>query len=185
MAASVVAWGVLGLIEELSAVRAALLALDLTVATLLLRRRLLDWGRPGLWLRALPSVVAAGASFRLASLEGTSWALGPTVLFCAATAWTVTSLAWLGRSFALLPARAELRTTGPYALLRHPAYLGEMAMVAACVWAAPGWATGLCGAALIPAMGWRVLAEERLMADNPAHEAYRARVRWRLLPWLW
>ena len=31
----------------------------------------------------------------------------------------------------------------------------------------------------------RIRAEERVLATNPAHAAYRSRVRWRLLPGVW
>jgi protein-S-isoprenylcysteine O-methyltransferase Ste14 len=31
----------------------------------------------------------------------------------------------------------------------------------------------------------RIRAEERVLAQNPAHPAYRRKVRWRLVPGLW
>lgn len=184
MAASVLGWGLMGLLDQVTPVRAAIATLDVTVAVLLVRRRLIHWGSLRAWALALPAVIAAGACFKLAA-PPEAWGVGPALLFGAGTAWTVVSLIALGPSFAVLPAAGQVRDQGPYALLRHPAYLGELAMVAACVWGAPGWATAAAGVAVPALLIPRILAEERVLGHDPAYAAYRQRVRWRLLPWVW
>ena len=70
-------------------------------------------------------------------------------------------------------------------MLRHPTYLGEILMIAACglardAWSAVGW---MGAAALLVAP--RVVAEERVLAGEAAWGAYAARVRWRILPGVW
>lgn len=82
--------------------------------------------------------------------------------------------------------RQPVISTGPYALVRHPMYAGALVMCAATP-PALGSLVGLAG--LVPlATGIvaRLLDEEALLAkDLDGYDAYRARVRWRLLPWLW
>jgi protein-S-isoprenylcysteine O-methyltransferase Ste14 len=184
MAASIIGWGVMGLIDQVTPVRAALAALDLTVAVLLIRRRLIHWGALTAWAHALPAVIAGGAAFKFAA-PPEAWAVGPTLLFGVGTAWTIVSLIALGPSFAVLPAVGQVRDQGPYGVLRHPAYLGELVMVGACVWGAPSWPAAIAGA-LVPALLIpRILAEERLLGQDPTYASYRERVRWRLLPGVW
>src|SRR4051794_15104946 len=48
------------------------------------------------------------------------------VTFLAGLALASAALVTLGRSFALLPRGRPLVASGPYRLVRHPAYLGEL-----------------------------------------------------------
>jgi hypothetical protein len=64
-------------------------------------------------------------------------------------------------------------------------YLGELLMLQV-VGAASGSrvAQAICFAA-IPLMALRILAEERVLALDPAWGRYARQTRWRLIPWLW
>ncbi|OIK02114.1 methyltransferase family protein [Streptomyces monashensis] len=94
----------------------------------------------------------------------------------------------LGTMWASVPTvreHHELRTDGPYGLVRHPIYAGLLGLVAGGMLAC---GFGVWVAFLIVAVPWmllRVRAEDRLMADRfgPAYEAYRARVP-ALIPWI-
>src|SRR5262249_22802332 len=75
--------------------------------------------------------------------------------------------------------------TGPYAVVRHPMYVGGLVLVAG-IPLALGSFVGLAGfppfAAVIV---WRLLDEERLLArELPGYDAYRAKTRYRLVPYL-
>lgn len=95
------------------------------------------------------------------------------------------SLLALGRSFGVFPARRALVTHGPYAWVRHPVYLGELiALLGLCLQRATPAALGWT-ALIIGAVALRVRLEERVLAADPAHAAYRKRVRFRLLPHIW
>ena len=95
------------------------------------------------------------------------------------------SIAFLNRSFGLAPAHRGLVTRGPYRLVRHPLYAGEIIAV-----------TGYCLGFVSPS-NWivlalfalatvgRIYAEERLLSVDEDYRAYRQRVRWRLLPGAW
>lgn len=140
---------------------------------------------------ALPSLVLSGLAFRLggAALEGVTLAV-----FALGAAGTCGALLALGRSFAIFAARREIVRRGPYRLVRHPAYASELVMITAAAIAGagrehaglPGWlAAALVIAATVGATALRIVEEERLLADDAAHAAYRAAVPWRLLPGLW
>jgi protein-S-isoprenylcysteine O-methyltransferase Ste14 len=77
-------------------------------------------------------------------------------------------------------------TTGPYAVVRHPMYASASLYLIGTPLAL-GSCWGLVPLALIvPAVIWRLLDEERLLArDLPGYSAYQRQVRYRLLPGIW
>ncbi len=76
--------------------------------------------------------------------------------------------------------------TGPYALVRHPMYVGVLVMVVG-VPVALGSLWGLAVLALTtPILIWRILDEEQLLKkDLPGYTEYTQKVRYRLVPHLW
>lgn len=98
------------------------------------------------------------------------------VLVAAGTCWAVWSVRFLGRSISVIAQAREVVDTGPYRLVRHPLYVGEltsalgMAIVVGTGWAFCAWAV-LC---LLQA--YRALREEQvLLAVLPGYSSYRAR----------
>lgn len=77
-------------------------------------------------------------------------------------------------------------STGPYALVRHPMYASAMLYVIG-IPLALGSDWGLLGAVLMAsAIIWRLLDEEKFLAQNLAGYAeYQQKVRYRLLPGVW
>ena len=77
-------------------------------------------------------------------------------------------------------------TTGPYALVRHPMYIGALVMLVG-VPLALGSLWGLL--AIVPmtlVMVWRLLDEEKFLARNLAgYCEYQNKVRYHLLPLIW
>jgi protein-S-isoprenylcysteine O-methyltransferase Ste14 len=73
--------------------------------------------------------------------------------------------------------------TGPYARVRHPMYAGaSLLFLAAPMALGSAWGM-LAFVAALPVLIWRLLHEERFLAQHlPGYEEYRAKVRWRLLP---
>lgn len=76
--------------------------------------------------------------------------------------------------------------TGPYAYVRHPMYVGGLLTFLAMPVQLGSWLGLAATALLIPALGFRIIMEERtLAAELEGYREYAARVRWRLIPGVW
>ncbi len=77
--------------------------------------------------------------------------------------------------------------TGPYAVIRHPGYLGGIIFMLASGPALGSWLAGaFLAVASLPFLLRRAINEDRILqADLPGYRDYAARVRWRLLPGVW
>jgi protein-S-isoprenylcysteine O-methyltransferase Ste14 len=119
-----------------------------------------------------------------------SWAMhgvqlaGAALTVAAARVLSAADLAGV-RQARRLPAVADVRIVWPYTLVRHPIYLGWALIVGAApvmtvdrAW----WAIVTTGY-LVIAIPW----EERSLsaAAGPPYQAYRRRVRWRMVPGLY
>jgi protein-S-isoprenylcysteine O-methyltransferase Ste14 len=183
---SALSWAILGLRHDgMCAARLCLSALHLNVAILfLVRAPLVAAGGAWQLAAALPSLVLSGLLLRWASPLA-DWPLAAELMFAAAAIWALSALTKLGRNFAVLPARRSLVTGGVYAVVRHPAYLGELVLAAVCAGVVADVRAATAVVALVPAIVWRIRAEETLLTADPAYAEYQARVRWRLLPRIW
>jgi protein-S-isoprenylcysteine O-methyltransferase Ste14 len=77
-------------------------------------------------------------------------------------------------------------STGPYALVRHPMYVGGLIMLYGIPLALGSWWGMLINVPMTAAILWRLLDEERfLVANLPGYAAYRELVRFRLVPFVW
>jgi protein-S-isoprenylcysteine O-methyltransferase Ste14 len=77
-------------------------------------------------------------------------------------------------------------STGPYAVIRHPMYAGGLVMLAGMPIALGSWWGLLVLTAILPALIWRLIDEERFLSRNlPGYTAYREKVPYRLIPLLW
>jgi protein-S-isoprenylcysteine O-methyltransferase Ste14 len=85
-----------------------------------------------------------------------------------------------------LAADQRVISTGPYALVRHPMYAAALVMLLGMPIALGSWWGVLTMAAVVPAVVWRLLDEERFLARNlPGYTEYQRKVRCRLLPLVW
>ena len=77
-------------------------------------------------------------------------------------------------------------STGPYAKVRHPMYVGVLIMMTGVPLALDSW-IGLSFLAIaLPALVWRILDEEKLLKkDLPGYIEYTQKVRYRLVPYIW
>lgn len=77
-------------------------------------------------------------------------------------------------------------STGPYALVRHPMYMGALLLFIGISLSLGSW-WGLCVyLVLMPALIWRILAEEAFLTKNlPGYGEYKNKVTYRLIPFVW
>ncbi|HTX48657.1 MAG TPA: isoprenylcysteine carboxylmethyltransferase family protein [Caulobacteraceae bacterium] len=154
----------------------------LNVVFIVLRRRALATSyRPADWAVALGAV-----SFSMAVRPG---ALPPlaspaiaAALILAGFGLQIWSKLTLRRSFGITPANRGLVVRGPYRYVRHPMYLGYLLGWIGFYMLNPTlWNTNVY--ALCALLQWlRIEAEERVLAEDPAFAAYRAEVRYRVVP---
>jgi protein-S-isoprenylcysteine O-methyltransferase Ste14 len=77
-------------------------------------------------------------------------------------------------------------TTGPYALVRHPMYVGVLVMAAGVPIALGSWWGLLLVLLTIPLLILRIVDEEKMLfSELEGYEAYARNVRYRLVPGLW
>ena len=77
-------------------------------------------------------------------------------------------------------------STGVYGVVRHPMYAGAWLLTGAIPLALGSYWGLLVDLAALPALIWRLLDEERVLArDLPGYVDYCRRVRYRLIPFVW
>lgn len=91
----------------------------------------------------------------------------------------------LRRSFGIVPANRGVKTTGLYGLVRHPMYLGYLVTHVGFFLSAPSIWNYLVYVVAWACFAIRIRAEERVLSMSAEYQAYRAKVRYRLIPGLW
>jgi protein-S-isoprenylcysteine O-methyltransferase Ste14 len=77
-------------------------------------------------------------------------------------------------------------STGPYAIVRHPMYIGALIMFLGIPLALGSWWGLLATIPITLVMVWRLLEEERFLVKRlPGYSEYRNKVRYRLIPLIW
>jgi protein-S-isoprenylcysteine O-methyltransferase Ste14 len=107
------------------------------------------------------------------------WLVLPAdILATAGLAYAVWGLAYLRRSFSIIPEARRLVTGGPYAFSRHPVYLGEIVAAIGVNLATGGWLSALAILYFVICEVLRMRWEEGVLARAFPNEypAYAARV---------
>src|SRR5229473_5536831 len=107
---------------------------------------------------------AIGASF-LPGGGRREWLVLPAdIVATAGLAYSVWGLAYLRRSFSIIPEARRLVTGGPYGWSRHPVYLGEIATAIGVNLATTGWPGAIAIAYFIFAELLRIRWEESVLS---------------------
>jgi protein-S-isoprenylcysteine O-methyltransferase Ste14 len=124
-----------------------------------------------------------------------SWSLMPPSVALAGDG--LMALGWLGVFFVFkentftsatieLAPDQQVISTGPYAWVRHPMYLSGLVLLLGIPIALGSWWGILALVAILPALIWRLIDEEKFLArDLPGYVAYQQTVRYRLIPGVW
>lgn len=109
--------------------------------------------------------------------------LGQNLLFV----WAMVSNAWFVSTVRLQGDREQVvASSGPYAFVRHPGYLGACLLHLGTPLLLGSWWALIPAGLSIGVLAVRTLLEDRtLHAGLPGYDAYAARVRYRLLPGIW
>ncbi len=147
---------------------------------LLIRRASNDISlRPQDWLAA---VVGTTAPLLVAKSAEPAF-LGPGVfLLLFGMATQVSAKLSLRRSFGLVPANRGVKTGGAYRFARHPMYLGYMISHVGFLLLAPTWWNAGVYAVCWVCLLFRIEFEERLLSEDVSYQAFKRKVRFRLVP---
>jgi protein-S-isoprenylcysteine O-methyltransferase Ste14 len=121
---------------------------------------------------------AIGASFLPGGGRHESLVLPADILATIGIAYAVWGLAYLRRSFSIIPEARRLVTGGPYRFSRHPVYLGEIVAAIGVNLATAGWASALAVLYFVICELLRMRWEEGVLvrAFPDEYPAYAARV---------
>ena len=140
--------------------------------------------------RPLHWMAATGATFGPFLLQpGQSASLLVSIvavpLQLAGIVFSLAALWRLGKSFGVVAADRGLVTSGPYGVVRHPAYLGYLLSELGFFIMNPSPYNALLLAVVWMLQLSRIVAEERVLSADPAYVDYTNRVAKRLIPAVW
>ena len=138
--------------------------------------------RPMDWFVALagtaaPMLVKGGGHALVAPMVGASLMLG-------GMAFSVWGKLILRRGFGLAAANRGVVDSGAYSFVRHPIYTGYVVIYIGFFLLNPLPWNAAVYLATITLMVVRILAEETILAKDPAYQAFMGRVRYRMAPGL-
>ena len=157
-------------------------------------------GNPAVWFLAAQSgVIAFLFMFRKQAERSSPWQIRaiawvsawmPLAMIVSAIPYlsipgllvSIWALAALGRSFSISPADRGIVRRGPYRLLRHPMYAGELlSMLGVCI--AYGSVWNLTVLIVFSSFVYiRILEEESILKS---YYQYAKETKWRLIPGIW
>lgn len=154
-------------------------------------------GRPGAPPREVSTLIAYGltrfATVAAALFIGPLGAESPvretvaTVVFAGGVTLRLVAIRTLGRFYSHHVIRHDehaIVSSGPYRLIRHPAYAGMLLGHAGLIVFFFNWPALVLLAGLAGVLSWRIRVEERTLLVLPAYSAYAAQHA-RLLPGVW
>lgn len=163
---------VLFLVQQLLAL--AYFTMLIVLYTVRLPRRGTDRRAYVIFIAFSGTFAAIGASFLPGGTRRDALLPVADVLATLGLAYSVWGLAYLRRSFSIIPEARRLVTGGPYRLSRHPVYLGEIATAIGVNLATAGPLSALAVLYFIACEVLRIRWEERVLerafpADYPAY----------------
>ncbi len=131
-------------------------------------------------------LVAIGGTFAPLFLRPAPWGIFPlaSVAIIAGTTIQILGLISLNRSFALVAAKREIKTTWMYRIVRHPIYASYCLTFTGYVLANTTLMNVAIYAMIIGLLCTRIFREERHLALDPLYREYMLDVRYRVIPFI-
>lgn len=147
-------------------------------------------------LRSVPQTVSTNPFDWLVAFVGSfapsffipgTWGIlpGATNLLFAGLTLQLLALLSLNRSLAIVPAKRQIKTAGMYAFIRHPMYASHVLAMTGYVLANTSAANAIVYAVTLACLLQRIVREENHLALDPLYRQYMARVRYRLVPFVY
>ena len=135
----------------------------------------------GDWMLAF---VATAATLLVVPVPNHLPAFAPlgVALFAVGAVLQISAKLALNRSFGIAPANRGIKRNGPYRFVRHPMYAGYFINNVGLLLLMLSFANFAVYMLAWTVQVLRVIAEERLLSQDPAYRAYMADVRWRVIP---
>lgn len=131
-------------------------------------------------------LIAFAGSFAPSFFTPEPWGIlaGATHIIFLGLALQLLALLSLNRSLAIVPAKRRIKTAGMYAFVRHPMYASHILAMTGYVLASTSIANVVVYAVAMGALLLRIVREEKHLALDPLYRQYMARVRYRLVPFV-
>jgi protein-S-isoprenylcysteine O-methyltransferase Ste14 len=131
-------------------------------------------------MRPVGALTGLGASGRVLGVQ----VMASNLLVIAGVGFSTYALFHLRLNFSLSPEARGLTRSGPYRLVRHPVYTGEVISSLGLLIAFPSIFAGLVFVSFVACQAARTYFEEKLLSQHfPEYDQYRLTTR-RLVPWL-
>lgn len=155
--------------ETLSAVLFLVRAEAVTVST-----SPLDWA------------LAIGATFTPFLFSPATWGILPQakLLLAAGIGAQIAGLISLNRSYGIVPAKREIKTTGMYRFVRHPLYAAYFVAFTGYVLTNTSTTNVVVYVAEIVLQILRLMREEKHLSTDLAYHSYMSRVKYRIVPYI-
>jgi protein-S-isoprenylcysteine O-methyltransferase Ste14 len=120
-----------------------------------------------------------------------AWIEAPAIvlflLALALIAWTLKANPWAEQTVRIQVDRNHsVASTGPYRIVRHPMYVGALAMYPAMAGMLGSMMALMVAGLEIVAFVWRTAREDRtLRSELPGYETYASATKYRLVPGIW
>ncbi len=130
--------------------------------------------------------LAISATFTPFLFAPATWGVLPSakVLLVAGIGAQIAGLLSLNRSYGIVPARREIKTSGMYRLVRHPLYAAYFITFTGYVLTNTSAANVFVYVAEIILQSFRLLREEKHLSTDLAYCAYMKRVKYRIVPFV-